>query len=162
MGAHENEKERLQEVATHYFLPAYAALVQKTFRLVTLQDRPDAILEALDGTRRDLEITSLFTDDEEAKILLGRSSSLCHGIQSSDEALLRLNTRLAEKERQGASYQCRHPMLLVIRVASPIFTSPDFERFRDDIHVPRGVFSETWLLFPDEDGPGQSRLMRLQ
>lgn len=170
IATHDDEKRDLEKWAGMTFLPLYNAETGKQFRLVHLQDRPDLLLEAPNGTQLGLEVAHFYPGKDDAKKLYGRPSTAPPRKRAPadfDPETLRLdvtklNELLEQKQEKGRSYDCHHPVLLLILSASPLLTWSDFMRFCDEIRAPGGVYHETWLLPLDDDRAGYSRLIRLQ
>ncbi len=127
------------------------------------QERPDAILEDVEGNLLGVEITHAYHDSEEAKILLGRSITDFSGLQSFDELLAVVKDRISDKAGKIPSYGCPYPISLIVRVASPIFT---FSQFRDalrrkQLKVSKGSIHEVWILVRSDGDPGKYAGLRL-
>lgn len=158
------ENARLEKAALDWFLRGYHRRKRIRYFLVRLGDRPDAILEAPDGSRIGVEITHLFYDRQEAEMLLGRSRTRGpHGGERFSDLLGELDRLICKKAEQIGEYRCPYPVVLVVRAASPIFSGQDFEaaEARGEIRVPEGAFHEVRLLAGDDRRPGWPWLIRL-
>ncbi len=115
------------------------------------------------GEKIGIEVTHLFFDSREAKMLLGRSTGGTHGTMTISELIERLNDLLAQKITQTAKYNFEGRLFLLVRVASPIFDKKDFEIFEDEITFPSGnVLDEVWLLFWNQTTQTYSDLKQVQ
>ena len=110
------------------------------------QECPDFLLEAEDGTCLGLEVTHLYYDSQEAKMILGRSSDGLHGVECFAHSVDALNKLLKKKGELGRSYQRSYPVSLLVRVASPIFDSSAFENSKHLLEIPKDVYQDVWLL----------------
>lgn len=160
-----SEKKQLEAAALNEFLPQYNSASSSTYRIKSLeaQERPDVILEDENGNLLGLEITHVYHDHQEAKILLGRSPTNFSGLQSLDGLLSQVNAQLQAKASTAATYPAEFPIVLVARVASPIFTWHDLNQALKDGHVsvPPSPFSEIWLLVRDDSRPHVHRALKL-
>ncbi|RLC36773.1 hypothetical protein DRH29_03825 [candidate division Kazan bacterium] len=155
------EKKKLEKAAFDYFIKSYNLFNGTNFQFNKHSDKPDFIAED-DGQMLGVEVTHLFYDDNEAKILLGRADKRISGIMKADELIKTLNIKLADKVEQAAKYDFKNRMILVIRVASPVFDKSDFDREENSIKVPQSVFSEIWMLFYDTNTQSWSDLKQLK
>lgn len=143
-----NQKQRLERSVLDRFLEAYNQLNGTHLRFRKHSDKPDFIAE--DSTCNHvigIEVTHLYYDPDEAKILLGRSSKNNHDSMYANELIVTLNKRLQNKTESARKYKFKHKMLLIVGVASPIFDKSTFDRYGEDIIIPAGVFDEVWLVF---------------
>jgi len=150
MGGQHNEKRALERAAAEWFLQRYNELVHKVFRITILQERPDVVVEAADGTVIGIEVTHLYYDDLEAKMLLGRSVEEFHRPENFTELLDQLDRLLKKKLEVGRKYPWDHPLFLIIRSVSPVFTGEDFAGIEKYVALPTGIYDEIWLLVRDE------------
>lgn len=152
-------KDKLEVAAVSYFLDWYA----RTFRIVCHQDRPDFLVqEPSSGEKVGIEVAHLFQDDEEARMLLGRSQEWGHSTVTSSDLITRLNDLLRQKAQKVEDYDFAGSLFLLIRVASPTFDRESFVALQTDINIPFCRFSEIWLLFYDFNGASWSDLMQLK
>ena len=113
-------------------------------------DRPDIVIEnQLDGTRLGVEVTHLFYDSEEARLIFGRSHEQSHPPEYIEEYIRRLNALLQQKSVKAKGYNHEYPLALLIRVVSPLFHKGDFQAYASRIVVPPSDFQIIWLLFYD-------------
>lgn len=146
----DSEKKKLEEAACRYFLDVYNRQQGTNFRIARHGDRPDFLIE--DGEQTlGLEVTHLYYGGKEAQILLGRSDKLDSGVQIFSTLTENLNALLADKAHQAQGYDISHPVILVIRVASPVFNDEDFAGLADETKVPGNLFTEIWLLARDDE-----------
>ncbi|MTI65500.1 MAG: hypothetical protein FH753_02755 [Firmicutes bacterium] len=149
MNEHDRVKKRLEKTAIDLFLTNYNKITKKNYILLRQQEIPDAIIIDDEGFKLGLEITHLFYDSTEAKMLLGRTENIEHKIEDINKLIDRLNRLLKKKRLIGPSYITEHPCILLVRNASPIFHISDFKENIDKIKIPKGVFKEIWLLTRD-------------
>jgi hypothetical protein len=159
-----NEKENLERAACDYFIRSYNNDHGTRFEIVCHQDRPDFLTrDSNSGETLGIEITHLFYDDKVAKMVLGRLSGQLHGAMTLPNLIDKLNAKLAEKVNRAARYPHDGKLVLVIRVASPIFDKRDFEMYSDEIAVPTlNTFAEIWLLFRNLCAGTFSDLLQIQ
>jgi len=159
-----NERLALERAACNYFLDSYNRLHDTAFEIVDHRDKPDFwARDTRSGEKIGIEVTHLFFDSREAKILLGRSPDGTHGTMTISELIERLNDLLAQKITQTAKYNFEGRLFLLVRVASPIFDKKDFEIFEDEITFPPGnVLDEVWLLFLNQTTQTYNDLMQVQ
>src|SRR5205085_980559 len=138
------------------FIPLYQLETARDFRLVRLHqepdDQPDAVLEGADGGQLGVEITHLGYQyrpgehssgaSNELAFLLDRVPAVMSETQASFRLIDELNGILADKAARYATIVREYPLVLLVRVASPIFTLSSFKLFRDDIKVPASSFRE--------------------
>ena len=157
----DGEKKRLEKAACRYFLDAYNREQGTNFKIVKHGDRPD--LTAQDGDKTlGIEITHLYYGDEEAMELLGKLDKVSPQVQIFSTLVENLNALLFDKTEQAKGYDFSHPVILVIRVASPIFSDEDFDHLKENIVVPESLFREIWLLARDDQTGNWAGLERLK
>ncbi len=155
------EKRRLEEAAGRYFLDAYNRKQGTHFKIIKHGDRPD--LTAQDGDKiLGIEITHLYYGDEEAMELLGKLDKTPPGVEIFPTLEQNLNALLEDKAKQVCGYDVSHPVILVIRVASPVYKDEDFGELEGKIFVPKNLFSEIWLLARDAETGSWAGLKRLK
>lgn len=143
-----SEKERLEEYAIKYFITAYP----KKLRRLKHSDKPDFTLFDENGKSKiGVEIAHLWHDKEEAKILLGRSEQIFHGIMCHTDLIKVLNTLLEQKVNKINGFKAHNKFFLVIRVASPIFDKSTFDIYENDIICPKNKYDEIWLVLNDNN-----------
>lgn len=159
-----NEKLALESAACTYFVASYNRLHQTTFQIHEHQDRPDFILNDVDtGEKIGVEVMHLYYDSREAKMVLGRLSGQLHGVMTISQLIEKLNVDLADKINSAANYDFTGKLILLIRVASPIFDRQDFDMYEDEIIVPQpNTCAEIWLLFWDQTTAAYSDLKQIQ
>jgi hypothetical protein len=159
-----SEKQDLELAACTYFVDSYNAIHRTNLKLVEHIDKPDCVLhDAVTGEQVGVEVTHLYCDAREAKMVLGRLPKQLHGVMTISQLIEKLNADMAEKTNRAAKYAFEGKLILLIRVASPIFDKQDFEMYEDEIDVPRlNTFSEIWLLFWSQASRTYSDLMQLQ
>lgn len=159
-----NEKEKLEFAACTHFLESYNKIQGSGLQLVVHQDKPDCLAkDHRTGERIGIEVTHLYYDATEARMVLGRLPGVLHGVMTLQQLIDKLNSDMAEKANRAANYFFEGKLILLIRVASPIFDKQDFEMYRDDICVPQlNTFAEIWLLFWSQATQSYSDLLQLQ
>lgn len=160
---HMNEKSQLERATLDYFIKAYNHLEKKRLELIKHGDRPDFITkDSLLNEIIGIEVKELFYDSDEAKILLGRSDTLTHGMMLIDRLIIKLNDLIEKASESAKKYEFKSSLFLVIRIASPIFDKEDFQRFRDNIRVTLDTFSQIWLLFYNNSTLNWDNLERIK
>lgn len=159
-----SEKQDLEIAACEYFIASYNAIHQTNLKLVQHSDRPDCVLHnTVTDEQVGVEVTHLYYDAKEAKMVLGRLSKQSHGVMTISQLIEKLNSDMAEKINRAAKYDFEGKLILLIRVASPIFDKQDFDMYEDEINVPKlNTFSEIWLLFWSATNQTYSDLKQLQ
>lgn len=143
-----SDKEGLEESAVKYFLEAYP----RKLRILEHSDKPDFILLDEDGQSKiGVEITHLYFDKNEAKMLLGRTREVEHGVMKAIDLINELNKLLEQKCNKIVAYKKHQSLFLVIRVTSPIFDITTFDAYENSIICPENNYDEIWLLLDDND-----------
>ncbi len=157
------EKWALEREAAEAFVFAFNELNSTHFKLAKHADKPDFTATEKDTNQTvGIEITHLFYDDEEAKLLLNRSQSNYMELVETGELIDVLNKRLAIKAEKGNKYIFNDPIHLVVRVASPLVHKSDFDKHNSKIQVPESVFEHTWLVFQDDSTVPADKIKQLQ
>jgi hypothetical protein len=146
---HDLEKKALERSAVHSFIDIFNSNHAKKYRLLYLQEKPDAVLEDDRLGKLGLEITHLFYDKEEAMAVLGKSEESGNGVQLLNVLIQELNDRIAEKEGKKSGYSEDYPVSLLIRNASTLYDMSDILRVKERIREPNGVFEDIWFLSRD-------------
>ncbi len=159
------DKWNLEREAADLFIHSYNALHGAEFVLTKHIDKPDFVATDKElGLSVGIEITHLFYDEDEARLLLGKTSN--HVIADEvvlDKLVSVLNNRLKTKSEKAKHYQYYNDMILVIRVASPVFDKATFDALERYISIPQTtVFDQIWLLFHSESGVVDDNLKRLK
>lgn len=159
-----NENQDLELAACNYFIGAYNAIHHANLEFIEHRDKPDCVLrDAVTGEQVGVEVTHLYYDAKEAKMVLGRLPKQVHGVMTISQLIEKLNADMAEKINRAAKYNFEGKLVLLVRVASPIFDKQDFEMYEDEIDVPElNTFAEIWLLFWSQATGTYSDLMQLQ
>lgn len=142
----DSEKKRLERSAIQLFIELYNQKYPVDLRLLYLQEKPDAILQFQDGSKLGMEITHLYYDAEEAKMLFGQSDQLVHGPENVMHLLDKLNAMIRQKCCKREGYTSDFPVSLLIRNTSSVFGMDDFIRHLKKIEVPQNGFDGIWLL----------------
>ncbi|TGE34478.1 hypothetical protein [Desulfosporosinus sp. Sb-LF] len=143
------EKRILEKSAIDLFISCFKETYGMGYRLVLQQERPDAIVVDESGRRLGIEVTYLFYDVTEAKMLLGRSEQQMHGLENFDCYIKVLNSLLEKKSIAGRGYSTEYPCSLLIRNSSPIWAKEDFCGAISRIKVPINQYKNIWLLTRD-------------
>jgi hypothetical protein len=157
---HNIEKTLLEDYAINYMIEDYERQTGLKYKIISRQEGPDAIIE-VNGNRMGLEITHLYYDRDEAKILLGRSEYKKHGLERFDRFIYELNELLQKKAIKSYTYNCDYPVSLLIRNCSPIFGLSDFRNSIEHISIPDNKYLNIWFLSRD-DNDSLWRLLELQ
>ena len=145
-----DEKWFLEETAAQALVEILNSRQGTSYGIIKHTDRPDIVIEnRLDGTRLGVEVTHLFYDSAEARLILGRSKELRHSPEYIEEYIRRLNALLLQKSEKAKGYNHDYSLALLIRVVSPVFHIYDFEAYAAKIVVPTSDFALIWLLFFD-------------
>ena len=149
MKNHNDEKLRLEEDAIELFIQVSRAGRGVSYHIVAKQESPDFVLADESENMIGVEVTHIFYDSEEAKMLLGRSDKKTHGLENLDNFIKELNIALKKKGEKGINYDFDYPLLLLIRNASPFWGLSDIKHSLDKLQVPTGIYQEIWLLTKD-------------
>lgn len=140
----------LEQAAAEHFVAAINELYATSYQILAHSDKPDIIIGNLESGRRiGIEVTHLFYNSEEAKILLGKSDAEQDGPEDILSFIYRLNKLLEQKAEKARGYDHGYDLALLIRVVSPVFEKSYFDRFERMIKVPQSEYSHIWLLFFD-------------
>jgi len=146
MKDHNAEKRALEKTAIELFLSRYNKLKNKKYKLLRQQEIPDTVIIDEKGAELGVEITHLFYDALEAKMLLGRSNRLFHEVEKFSKLVDELNMLIEKKIEKGPSYIEKFQCLLLIRNASPVSVLSDFKENIEHIKISKKIFKEIWLL----------------
>ena len=141
------EKEQLEEFVINNFINNY----QIELRILKHSDKPDfTLFDKINNKKIGAEVTHLYYDGNEAKILLGRSDNKnSHGIMNFSNLINKLNELINQKCDKIKEFKHHDKFILIIRVASPIFDKFDFDRYEKDIIYPENKYSEIWIILDD-------------
>lgn len=81
MKNHDDEKSALEEAAVGIFVDLYNLNREDHLEVIERRERPDYILKSIKDGLVALEVTHLFYDADEAKMLFGRSAEEMHGLE---------------------------------------------------------------------------------
>jgi hypothetical protein len=157
---HIREKRALERAAIRIFLRLHNERYEPKYRLLYQQERPDAVLENRLRGQMGLEITHLFYDAHEAKLVLGRTDEPRSEPGAVGIWLSELNERIRSKEVKFAAYSHKYPLSLLIRNASPEFGLSELRRRRDSVVRPQVLFERIWFL--SRDGGPDWHLLELE
>ena len=168
----ESIKRQIERDAARHFLRLYEHIYKMPMRNIWHNEpsKPDISCH-LNGKPLDLEIAHLYASASEAKILTREIIHQVQGnesvVKASDKELELLNylsdlvdmdskqrletalTRLL-KSKSKKHYDSSR-VWLVIRNASPLWKSKDFEQCINNFKMPKNPFEQIWLL-PEFDG----------
>ena len=145
---HTREKRKREYSILKSFLKYFNKEKQSNFELKDRREQPDfEIIDQSTGKVLGIEVTDLFYDDDDAKILLGRTNETISNSQYSDALMEKLSCRIKSKEKRAKNYLYTGHLLLIIRIASPIWGKSTFEMFRSDLSISTEIYREIWLVF---------------
>jgi hypothetical protein len=144
-----NEKTRMERAAIDLFIDIYNTNHELKYRLLYAQEKPDAVLQDSKQNKLGMEITHLFYDEKEAKMLLGRSEPSFNGPQRLECLVDELNDLIRTKEKKKRAYSEDYPISLLIRNASPFFGMSDILSVKHLLYRPNAVFNDVWFLSRD-------------
>jgi hypothetical protein len=145
-----DEKWLLEEGAAVDLVEALNLRYGFSFEIVEHADRPDIVIEdPTSGMRIGVEVTHLFYDSDEARMIFGRSLNTERPPENIEECIRRLNALLLQKAEKAHGYDHEAPLALLIRVVSQVFKREDFQANMAKINVPASDFRYIWLLFYD-------------
>lgn len=163
--ANKDEKKLLEKAAVYWFIQGVKKLcgieysIKKHFGEDGIS-KPDFILRAKDQEIA-LEVTHLFYDEHEARLLLGKSSHVSDEIQYVSKMLDTLNDIIANKVNKKYDYSGR--IELLIRSVSPAFAIPHFITNITNINLENtDSFYHIWLLSRNENSGDWSDLLQLK
>lgn len=146
----QDEKWLLEEGAAYDLVEVLNLKYGLSFEVVEHNDRPDIVIEDYsNGMRIGVEVTHLFYDSDEARLIFGRSLNNERAPESIEECLRRLNSLLQQKAEKARGYDHESPLALLIRVVSQVFKREAFLANNANIIVPASDFQYIWLLFYD-------------
>ncbi len=142
------EKEQLEKYAVEYFIRAYP----KQLKILKHSDKPDfTLIDESNKSKIGVEVAHLWHDKKEAKILLGRSTQITHGVMCANDLIKVLNSLLSQKATKINGFKPHNKFFLVIRVTSPIFGKSTFDMYKNDIICPENEYNEIWLVLDDNN-----------
>ncbi len=144
------EKHQLERTAARIFLRLYNVNHSGKLRLLYQREKPDAVLQRHDQSLLGMEITHLFYDSEEAKLLLGRSKGRVDSKEVVEMLIAELNKRIQIKEAKISQYERDYPIALLIRNVSETFGMSDILRAKEQLYKPQGRFTNVWFLSRDK------------
>jgi hypothetical protein len=144
----EDEKWLLEQNAAEFFVDALNAQLGTAYVVALHGDRPDIVIEDTNTHHQvGVEVTHLFYDAKEARMLLGRSGPVYNQSENIESYINRLNSLLGQKGEKAKGYADYGELALLVRVASPVFGLDDFNRYESLIEVPQCDYRYIWLLF---------------
>ena len=149
MNKHEDEKKAMEQAAIDIFSDLYNVNHEVSLRMVQQQEKPDALLEDARDNRIGLEVTHLFDDTEEARLMLSRSELTKPSDEGIDMFMKVINDRIQSKEYKLKDYSHDYPCMLLIRNLSLLFGMSDILGRKRSLVLPHGHFTQVWLLSRD-------------
>lgn len=149
MKDHNEEKLRLEEDAIELFIHISRTDRGLNYRVVAKQESPDYVLADESENMIGVEVTHIFYDSEEAKMLFGRSDKKTYELEKLDNFIKELNIALKKKGEKGNNYKFDYPLFLLIKNASPFWGLSDIEHYLNNLQVPTDIYREIWLLTKD-------------
>ncbi|MDQ0873009.1 hypothetical protein QFZ77_001668 [Paenibacillus sp. V4I3] len=149
MNKHEDQKKAMEQAAIDIFLDLYNVNNEVPLRMVQQQEKPDALLEDARDNRIGLEVTHLFYDTEEARLMLSRSELTKPSAEGIDTFIKVINDRIQSKEHKLKDYSHDYPCMLLIRNLSLLFGMSDILGRKRNLVLPHGHFTQVWLLSRD-------------
>lgn len=139
----ETEKKKLEKSALDHFLIKYS----RKLKILKHDDKPDfTLLDLSDNQKIGAEISHLFFDSREAKMLLGRSEQNRHGTMTASSLIGNLNNLIINKNEKIKGFAIHDKFFLIIRTASPIFDRSTFDLFEKNIDTSKSEYDEIWLI----------------
>lgn len=132
-----------------YFLELYNINNPIALQMVRQQEKPDALLVDANNELIGLEVTHLFYDMEEARLMMSRSELTKPGAEVLDNFIKVINDRIVSKEHKLQDYSHEYPCMLLIRNVSLLFGMSDVLSFKHKLVPPSGMFTQVWLLSRD-------------
>lgn len=146
-----NEKQNLEKRAVQQFVRLYST-EHRNLEYISVRDMPDVLTRDLESnTYVGIEVTDLFYDQFEAKMMLGKTPVKSHPLMNESELIKRLNELLIRKSESVKRYEFTDELFLLIEVPSPMFREELFEKFKKNIKIPQSRYSEIWLLLIDQE-----------
>lgn len=146
MRKHNDEKAALERAAMQQFLHIYNRNHTPLLSIWKRQERPDYVLKNAEHEYLGVEITHLFYNHIEARMLLGRQLERDQAGIGRFEAYIRvMNNLLKQKEEKLGGYNQPFPVSLLMRNASPGFGMSDMIRYRNMVYRPTGM-QHVWFL----------------
>lgn len=149
MRRHEEEKKALERAAIDIFIELYNCNNELPLKLLQQREKPDALLEDAEGGRLGLEVTHLFYDAEEARLMMSRSEMPLPDTEELSLFIQTINQRIRNKEEKFKDYAQDCPCALLIRNYSLVFGMSDVLRAKHELVKPGRHFTQVWLLSRD-------------
>lgn len=141
------EKELLEQYAIKYFINQLSRIENSDYRIVEHSDKPDFIIQ--NETTKEMiavEVAHLYYDQEEAKMIFGRSKNKVHNGEYGEAYLKRLNDLIIDKIRKFKNYNFPGNIILLIRVTSRVFDLNLFRQYYDLIDIPENRYFQICLI----------------
>lgn len=155
---HSEEKQLLEKYSVTAFTHKLAE-DGRHLKYVRHRDMPDTVVTDKNGNEIGVEVTYIFYDEDEARILLGKEPRSRTHRHEEAEIIDILNERLQKKAHKAVGYDFPGPLILLIHSPSPLAEEETFEKFKENIVIPQSRYSEIWLIV-EEEGDDQE-LIRL-
>jgi len=158
-----DEKERIERGALAYFLRLYNRKKGSKFRLWKKRERPDfEVRDKITKKVLGVEISHIFHDKKEAMMYLGRDNSNVHGIITAQDHVDVLMRILRKKSEKVKDYDCKWPVILVLRDFSKIFDARTIFDERLGLKVPGSGYAEIWYLTRTKPIKKWDKLVRIK
>lgn len=143
------EKKDIEKQIIDLFIDRFYNIFGWKYQLLELRESPDAVVLSERGKKVGIEITQLFSSQEEARYLLGKES-YSEKIMQENDLIVALNHILIKKDEKYRDYSFEGPIMLVIRSATPDI---DFEYLKineEKLYIPQN-YKNVWLLADSQD-----------
>lgn len=140
-----SEKYILEKAAIDIFIKKN----KNIYTIIKHCDKPDFILLDTEKSKIGVEVSYLYYDEKEAKLLFNRCEGKSHGVMNTAELINKLNNLLLRKYDKLKNYNLYDKYFLIIRVVSPIFDISTFKLYRSDINNSENNYNEIWLITDD-------------
>lgn len=146
MNKYDIEKYQLEKSAMDLFIDIYNKNFEDKLKIFQKQESPDFLLVDYENNLLGMEVAHAFYDPLEAQILLNRSNKISHGLENFNNFFGEFNKLIIKKCKVGEKFLCDYPYSLLIKNASPIFTSEDIEGSFHNIDIPNNQYKDIWIL----------------
>lgn len=153
--AQHSEEKRLLE---KHSVTAFTRKLEEDGRILKYirhRDMPDTVVSDVHGNEIGVEVTYIFYDEDEARILLGKEPRNRTHRHQEAEIIDILNERLEKKAQKAAGYDFSGKLILLIHSPSPLAEEDTFEKFKKSIVIPESRYSEIWLIVEEEEKDDQ-------
>lgn len=148
--AQHSEEKRLLE---KYSVTAFTHKLEEQgrhLRYIRHRDMPDTVVSDVHGNEIGVEVTYIFYDEDEARLLLGKEPRKRSHSHQESEIIDILNKRLLKKAQKAKNYDFDGKLILLIHSPSPLAEEETFEKFKNKIVIPESRYNEVWLIIEEE------------